>query len=124
METIKTIDGNGNDNIRPLPKLVIIGHINDTALRHVFENTGLEFKPGIGVCGNLEAQPTESKQIAALFLTYNFKTRYYDNWNHKNTLFLKPDHHVGYDVESICFDCCERNHINTNGLKQGDFLSC
>ncbi len=122
METIKTINGNGKGVIKRLPKLVILGKINDGALAHIFENTGLVFKPGI--MENYEAQPKTSNQIARLFLTYNFKTRYYDNWEAKNTLFLKNDHHTGFDVESICFECVKHNHINVNGLNPGDYLAC
>ena len=121
-ETITRINGNGKPYTTGLPRLVIIGFMNDAAINHIFENTGLSFVKGNW--GNLEAQPTSSKQIATLFMTYNFKTRYYNNWNTKNTIMMKSDHHVGYDVDSICYDCCEYNRINTNGLDKDSRLSC
>jgi len=122
MKTLTLINGNNQPYTINLPKIIMLTKsINDTALAHITENTGLQFTfTGWGY----EAQPTNGEQIAALFLTYNFKTRYYNNAQQKNTLYLKFDHHVGFDVDSICFDCCQENHINTNGLKPGDRLAC
>ena len=121
METITRINGNGKEYTTDLPKLVIIGKMNDAGLAHIRENTGLQFAANwLG----FEAQPYESKQIAALLMTYNFKSRYYNNASHKNTLMLKSDHHQGFDVDSICFDCVKHNHINISGLEQGDRLAC
>ncbi len=120
-ETITRINGNGKPYTVGLPKLYILGRFNDTALEHIAENTGLRFVPA-GING-LEAQPDNSQQIAALFMTYNFKTRYYDNWDAKNTIMLKSDHHTGFDVDSICFDCVKANHIHAGGLQPGDRLS-
>lgn len=122
MESITRINGNGKKYTTDLPKLVITSkYMNDGALAHIKENTGLDF---IKTNWNYEVQPESSNQIAILFLTYNFKTRYYDNSTFKNELHLKSDHHIGYNVESICLSCVERNHIHTNGLEVGDFLSC
>jgi len=107
---------------KTLPKLIILDqYINDVALKHIEDNTGLCFKKENW---NYETQPTSSKQITALLMTYNFKTRYYDNWNYKNTLMLKGDHHVGFDVESICFECIKHNNIYSHDLKEGDRLAC
>ena len=122
MDTITTVNGNKQIVNKELPHIVIMGHINDVALEHVAENTGLHFVKG--VWGNLEAQPTQSHQIVALLMTYNFKTRYYDNWDYKNTIVLKGDHHVGFDVNSICYDCLKHNNINISSLKEGDRLAC
>jgi len=122
METLALINGNHKQYNIGLPKLLIFGDKwNDTALEHVYENTGLLFKE---TSGGMIAQPHSSEQIAKLFMTYNFKTRYYNNWDYENTIVLKSDHHVGFQVDSICFDCCKENHIPVNGLKQGDRLSC
>ena len=121
-ETITRINGNGRPYTLGLPKIVIQGQMNDVALAHITENTGLVFT--VGNWHNYEAQPTESKQIVALFLTYNFKTRYYNNADSKNTLYLRSDHHIGFDVSSICFECVKRNHIHVGSLKEGDLLSC
>ena len=121
MEKLALVNGNGQQYIVELPKLVILGEKwNDAAIERVFENTGLLFRGEF----NLEAQPHSSQQITKLLLTYNFKTQYHNNATSHNTLFLKSDHHVGFQVDSICFDCCKENHINVNGLKQGDRLSC
>lgn len=124
MEKATLINGNGQKYELGLPKIVILGGFNEAALKHVFENTGLDFKPMKYPAESYEAQPVGSSQIVRLFLTYNFKSRFYDNADYNNTLFLKSDHHVGFQADSICYDCCQRNHINVSGLKQGDFLSC
>lgn len=121
METITRFNGNKQRYTTGLPRLIIQGHINDRALEHIAENTGLHFKhTGMGY----EAQPTSSNQIATLFMTYNYKTRYFNNASFDNTLMLRSDHHIGFDVGAICFDCCQYNHIVTNGLKKGDMLKC
>ena len=123
MEKLELINGNKQPYTIGLPRLVIVAkNINDVALAHVFENTGLNFVRR--TWGNYEAQPTSSSQIAALLLTWNVKTRYYDNGTFVNTLFMKFDHHIGYDIDSICLDCCKENHIHTNGLVEGDRLAC
>jgi len=116
------INGNGQPYTKELPKIVILGgeHINDIALAHIKENTGLGFFP---CSGGIEAQPKNAEQIVKLFMTYNFKTKYYDNWDHHNTIFLKFDHHVGFSVDKICYNCVKDNHITTNGLKPGDYLA-
>jgi len=122
METVTTITGNGQPNTRNLPKIQILSReINDAALAHITENTGLVFEKN---AWSYDAQPTTSNQITALFLTYNFKTQYNDNASIHNTLLLKFDHHIGFKVDSICLDCCEHNHIVTNGLTREDRLAC
>lgn len=123
METITTINGNKHPITRELPVLEIIARhtINDVALAHIRENTGLEFTKT--VWGHYTAQPTECSQIAALLLTYNFKTQYNDNGSIKNTILLKFCDPEGFKVDAICFDCVGRNHICTNGLEAGDILS-
>lgn len=121
MNTLKLVNGNKQPYTIGLPLLHIQGKMNSVALDHVAENTGLYFvEKGFG----LEAQPEIAEQIAALLLTYNFKTRYFNNASVKNTLFLKSDHHIGFDVDSICLDCVKHNHIHVGDLKQGDRLAC
>ncbi len=123
MDKITRINGNGQPYTTDLPKIVYLTkQINDTALAHIKENTGLEFVAD--AWGNYAAQPTESWQIAALLMTYNFKTQYHNNGSNENTMFLKSDHHVGFDIDSICFDCVTHNGINTNGLAPDSRLSC
>jgi hypothetical protein len=117
------INGNGKPYTLPLPRLYVLGgHWNDVALAHVKENTGLTFEKKH--FGGMEAQPETCEQIAKLFMTYNFKTQYHNNGDTRNTIYLKSDHHQGFQVDSICFDCCKHNHIHLNGLKQGDRLAC
>ena len=120
METITRINGNGQPYTTDLPGVVILGKYNDVALAHITENTGLTFTP---CCGGYGTQPTESRQIAALLMTYNFKTQYHNNATSKNTLYLKSDHHVGFQVDSICYDCCKHNHIPTGGLDEESRLA-
>ncbi len=121
METLKLINGNGQQYNIGLPKIIIIGkRYNNVAMEHIYQETGLHFQGD----NNMEAQPETSQQIVKLLLTYNFKTQYHDNATNHNTLFLKGDHHTGFQVDSICFDCCKENHINVNGLNQGDRLAC
>jgi len=121
-EVLTLINGNNQPYTLGLPKIVIIGEkYNDVALQHIAENTGLHFTVGYNT---MEAQPETSQQIVKLFMTYNFKTEFHNNWSDKNTLFLKSDHHVGFKVNSICYDCVKHNGITTTGLKPGDRLSC
>lgn len=122
METLTLINGNKQPYTLGMPKLVIqTDFINDVALAHITENAGLVFVKGGWW---YEAQPTRPEQITALFLTYNFKTRYFNNGSFSNTLMLRLDHHVGFDVTSICYDCVKHNHIHINDLSPSDRLSC
>ncbi len=123
METLTLVNGNKQVMNKELPKIIILQeNINEVVIEHIAENTNLNFTKeswiGYGV------QPTESRQIASLLLTYNFKTEYHDNATNHNTLFLKFCNIPGFKVESVCFDCLERNHINTMDLKPGDILAC
>ena len=121
-DKISRINGNGQSYETNLPKIVmLVKEINDVALAHIFENTDLAFEK---VAWGYEVQPVNANQIVTLFLTYNFKTRYYNNASHENTLFLKFDHHIGFDVDSICYDCMEYNHIHTGNLIRDDRLAC
>lgn len=117
------LNGNRQVVIKELPLIHITGKMNEIALEHIKDETGLFFHE-TGWDGNYEAQPISANQIVRLFLTYNFKTRYYDNHSNKNTLFLKNDHHVGFDVSDICMSCARRNRIHTGDMKEGDLLAC
>lgn len=118
---VEMINGNGQKYQKGLPLLLFqTDHFNEVAIENVFKQTGLKFeKSGFGY----KAQPTNYEQIAKLFMVYNFKTRYHNNNTWKNTLMLKSDHHIGYEVDSICFECCQHNHIQAN-IKPEDRLSC
>jgi hypothetical protein len=87
-EIIGRYNGNNQYYERPLPKIIIIhgSKINDVALAHLKRNTKLDFKKSRW--DHLEATPTSAKQIVTLLVTYNWKTRYYDNWDYKNELHL------------------------------------
>jgi hypothetical protein len=123
MEILTLINGNNQKYTVQLPKISILtDYINDTALQHVFEETGLRFTKIY--LHSYEAQPENSQQIVKLFLTWNLKTQYHNNAINHNTLFLKFDHHIGFEVDSICYECVKENHIVTNGLKEGDRLAC
>jgi len=122
-ETLVLVNGNDQSYLMGLPRLVMMEkEINDVALEHIRENTQLHFTPTHW--GGYEVQPINSQQIVKLFLTYNFKTRYYNNADLKNTILLKSDHHIGFDVEDICYDCVKHNHIHVGNLKPGDRLAC
>jgi len=87
MENLILVNGNKQNYKRPLPKIEwITGFINKVALAHIKENTGLSFKK---TAWTYEVQPTNSQQIVKLLMTYDFKTQYYDNTDHKNVIFIK-----------------------------------
>ena len=123
METITRTNGNGKQYTTDLPEIHILTNMNEVSLAHVIRDTGIHFcKNHWGV---LVGQPTQNEQIVTLLLTYNFKTRYYNNGMYHNTLFLKSDHHNGFDVDSICFDCLKHNNIKPPiGLKADDRMMC
>lgn len=88
-ETITRINGNGNPYTLPVPEIAInMPYINEFALKHIFENTGLEFKKGYF---GYMCQPTKVIQITTLFLTYNYSSKYYNNATHSNLLVLTPN---------------------------------
>ena len=124
MERIKYINGNGQKSLNDLPKVVIKAKfVNDVWLDNVYKTSGLKFKKGYW--NTYETQPAKAKQITQLLIACGgSKIRYYDNWNLDNTLLIKFDSHVGFDVDSICFECMKHNNIRVNGLKPGDRLSC
>jgi len=81
------INGNGKPYKIELPTIYIQQeHINDVALNHILENTGLKFKnTGYGYT----AKPETPEQIVKLLMTYNWKTVYYNNASWRNIIFLK-----------------------------------
>ena len=122
MEEISRFNGNGKRYKTNIPLIFYItDYINPVAIQHIKKNTGLLFKKG---SWGYSVQPKNSKQIIKLLVTYDFKTNYVNNWNSKNTLFLKGLYNVGFKVDCICFDCCKKNGIYTNGLKKKEYLSC
>ena len=125
-EKLTRLNGNEQQYTIGLPKLVLVGEYNPVALDWIFQQTGMNFQPATntGLIGDYQAQPTNAAQIVNLMLTYNFKTRYYNNGTFENTLFLKSDHHIGYDVDAVCFHCLQYNHINTRSVKPGEYLMC
>lgn len=122
-EKLNLYNGNNQEYTINLPKIMILtDYINKTALQHIEKNTGLNFvKDGLN---SYISQPTKSNQIVKLFLTYNFKTKYYNNWDIKNTILLKFDHHIGFDVDSICPECIKYNHIPVNDIEKITRLAC
>lgn len=86
-KTVTLINGNGQPYELGVPKIIILGLFNDVALAHLIESTGVNFR----IEGNImKGEPTEFSQIAAIFMTYDFVTCFMNNWNEKNTIFLKP----------------------------------
>lgn len=88
-EILTMFNGNKQKYKKGLPAIIILDNMNDVARAWIEKQTGLKLK--VCYCG-LTAQPKRSQQITKLFLTYNFKTLYYNNWNFKNTLMLKLSH--------------------------------
>jgi urate oxidase len=122
METITRVNGNGKKYTTGLPLLIIQeNNINDVALKHIKENTGLEFKK---THYGYTAQPENSNQIASLFMTYNYKTKYFNNGDYSNALMLRSDYNTGFNVRHVCYDCCKANNINVNNMQQQDRLNC
>jgi hypothetical protein len=124
MEVFNKVDGNGNPYQQGIPKLVLLDNdVHENMLAGIKELTGLEFNNSNN--SSYTVQPTSSHQITSLLMSgFGFKTRYIDNWNHRNTILLKRDHSVGFQVDSICFECCEHNHITTTSLKRTERLAC
>jgi len=88
-EKITRINGNGQPYALPLPELIIMAdNLNAVALAHIKQNTGLDFVAGWKGSNCYMVQPMKSQQLAALMLTYNFETKYYNNSHYSNTLFL------------------------------------
>lgn len=116
IETVRTFCGNNQPIKRNLPLLYILEEYNEVAIEHIRKNTGLRFEK-VGV-SCMQAQPTTSKQIVKLFLTYDFKTQYHDNATTHNTIYLKSINSEGFKIKTICFDCCKQNGINARGLNR------
>lgn len=114
-------NGNGQKYQKGLPDLVILHKINDVAIEHIRKQTRLQFKwTGLFHI----AKPKTAEQITKLFMTYNYKTQYHDNATTKNTIYLKSDHHVGFKVDSICYDCVKENNVVVSGLTKESRLAC
>jgi hypothetical protein len=88
VDTITRINGNGQPYTLPLPEVVIKSdNINDVALAHIKENTGLEFTKA--TWAGYKAQPVKHEQLTTLLLTYDFACKYYNNGSTENTLYLE-----------------------------------
>lgn len=89
-EVTTLINGNGQPYKMEVPTVEIHGFMNDTARAHIEENTGLHFEE-IHKDSVYRAQPHKWEQVAALLLTYNWLTRYYNCADFKNVLVLRAD---------------------------------
>lgn len=86
-EKITLINGNNQPYTLPLPEIHInASEINEIALNHIFECSGLRFVRG---AWSYICQPMEARQIVALLMTYNFKSRFYNCSMHNNTMMLE-----------------------------------
>ncbi len=86
-KTTSTFNGNGQRITKGVPSVVIPKFGNETAKNHFIKNTGLKLER----CwsgGYYKAKPKSFKQLYKIFLTYNYQTTYFDNWDLKNTLVL------------------------------------
>lgn len=85
-EIIKRISAGGEPYTFEVPGIAIVDkYINDTALKYILENTGLNFVKQHW--GGYEAEPITVIQIVTLFCVYNFSTHYYGGSDNK--LYLK-----------------------------------
>jgi len=124
LEKIKYINGNGQKSQNNLPKVLIKAKfINDVWLDNVYKTSKLKFKKI--PWDYYETQPVKSKQITQLLIACGgSKIRYYDNWDFNNTLIIKFDGHVGFDVDSICPECIKYNNIRVNMTDKTSRLCC
>lgn len=119
MQTLEMINGNGHRYTKDMPLILILNKFNEVALKNLENQTGLNFEP---YWEGYKAQPTNSEQILKLFLTYNFKSRYYNNATYKNTLMLKRSNEVNFELNNVCEKCVKRNYINVgNDLEPDDY---
>ena len=86
MQRWSLLNGNGHHYSIDIPVVHITDrYINDAALEHILDYTGLDFKDtGWGYV----AQPVSCHQIVKLIIRYNYTSNYHDNATHKNILFL------------------------------------
>ena len=94
-EILKMFNGNKQKYKKGLPEIIILDNMNDVARAWIEKQTGLKLE--VCYCG-LKMKPKRSQQITKLFLTYNFKTRYFDNSAMKNTMLLKFAHDQDWDT--------------------------
>lgn len=126
IESVTTLTGNNQPKTRQIPRIVFQSstELNPAYLARLEQNTGLRFEPFISWTGNYQyqAQPERHEQITQLLLTSNIKTRYYDNADTSNTLYVKHCREA-YDVDVIDKVTALRNHIpNANKLDDGAWL--
>lgn len=88
MEKTTLINGNGFPYEREIPKVVIVGYMNDVALENLRKQTGIDFKETF--TENYEGQPETWEQFSKIFLTYNFLTHSVNNWE-GNIMYLRAD---------------------------------
>ena len=87
--TLTVYNGNGQPITKHPPHIFILDKMNDTAFAHLKHNTGLKFRKSGNSFIPYFTQADNFEQIAKLFFTYDFKTKYYDNYDFHNTLMLK-----------------------------------
>lgn len=88
MEKTTLINANGNPYEREIPKVIILGYLNEVAWEHLCNQTGIYFKKSS--LGNYEGQPETWEQFSKIFLTYNFLTHSINNWE-GNLMYLRVD---------------------------------
>ena len=88
-QNLSFINGNHQRYLKTSPSVMVLGKMNDVALAHLKKQTGLNFKENNWPVPGYIVEKTTWQKVSKIFLTYNFKSRYYDNWNYKNTLMLK-----------------------------------
>ena len=89
-EVTTLINGNGQPYKVEVPTVEIHGFTNSGGLAHIEKNTDLHFEE-IHKDSVYRAQPQKWEQVAALLLTYNWLTRYYNCAHRENVLVLRAD---------------------------------
>ena len=84
--SVSVFNGNGKRYTLEVPTLLIAKFGNETAKKHFERNTGLKLKE---MADCYTAKPKSFKQLYKVFVTYNWKTTFYNNAMYSNTLSLK-----------------------------------
>lgn len=88
-KTISIFNGNNKRYTLGIPELMISKFGNETAKNHFIRNTGLKL---VDKAGYYKAQPKTFKQLYKVFVTYNWKTTFYNNASHNNV--IKLEHNI------------------------------
>ncbi len=84
-ETITRINGNGQQYTLPVPEILLQG-VTEQQVVEIEQKSGLKFEQWSGCW---RCQPLKITELLAVTSYPYFEGTFYDNWNYKNTFFLK-----------------------------------